>query len=215
MFLRWRPRFSLGLLLYAISLFSIGFALYLSRKELKVKRIEAEALRVQCGLLTINNKKQPQLIRVKDSDEHTFQWRLYLPSKSRWELVLATDGIPQTGEMTGPVHRHILTPTQSEFILRIQFLRQTDGTYAVTASYPGGQTTTPVSAECAKWLDPQTPRRTSTSNSMGGGPEDLRTGKLNELMRLRVSTSNGMPDEKSYGGLLIGLTSLDSNSTSP
>ncbi|MFO0886057.1 MAG: hypothetical protein U0894_18060 [Pirellulales bacterium] len=60
MFLRWRPRFSLGLLLYAISLFSIGFALYLSRKELQVKRVEAEALRVQCGLLTINNKKQPQ-----------------------------------------------------------------------------------------------------------------------------------------------------------
>lgn len=215
MFLRWRPRFSLGLLLYAISLFSIGFALYLSRKELKVKRVEAEALRVQCGLLTINDVRQPQLIRVKDADEHTFQWRLYLPPQSRWELALATDGIPQAGDLAGPVHRHTLTPTQSEFILRIQFFRQPDGTYVVNASYPGGQTTTPVSAECAKWLDPKTPRRTSTTNSMGGGPENLRTDKLNEILRMRVSTSTGMPDAKSSGGLLIGLTSLDSTPKSP
>ncbi|MFO0886056.1 MAG: hypothetical protein U0894_18055 [Pirellulales bacterium] len=117
--------------------------------------------------------------------------------------------------MTGPVHRHILTPTQSEFVLRIQFLKQPDGTYAVTASYPGGGTTTQVSAECAKWLDPKTPRRTSSGSSMGGGPENLRTDKLNELIRLRVSTSNGMPDEKGSGGLLIGLSSLDSTSNSP
>ncbi len=218
MFLRWRPRFSLGLLLYGLSLISIGLALYLSRTELHAKRREAEKLRVLCGYLTIKDPNKPQIISIKNTDDHTYTWRVYLPKNQTWELLLATDGIPLLGDVTGKIHRQILTPQEPVFLLQIQFERQADGPFVVVTKYPGSKTVTPVSPECAAWLDPKTSRRSSTSSSLAGGrPEPLLTDKSNELMRMRVTTGDGMAttnNNNACGGLFLSLKKQEEAATS-
>lgn len=213
----WRPRFSLSLLLYFLSLFSISLALYLSRTELLAKRTEVESLRATCGYLTINDPAQPQVIRVPSREDTTFIWRLYLPADTKWELALATDGIPSTGEPTSNITRQILASKSSEFILQLRFERDTNGQFVLMTTYDDKQTSQPVSEGMAAWLNPKTNFRSSTGGSMGvNGPGKLLTSAPNDLLRLRVNTTGKTPlPHTTAAGLLVQLRKIEEPAAKP
>ncbi len=213
----WRPRFSLSLLLYFLSLFSISLALYLSRTELLAKRTEVESLRATCGYLTIKDPAQPLVIRVPSREETTFTWRLYLPADTKWDLALATDDIPSIGEPTGNITRQILTTKTPEFILQLRFERDTNGQFVLLTTYDDKQTSLPVSEGMAAWLNPKTNYRSSTGNSMGvNGPEKPLTCASNDLLRLRVNTTGKTPlPQATSAGLLVQLRKIEEPAAKP
>ncbi len=99
---RWL-RFRLSTVLLLVTIAALGVAQYAAmlrtaETQATNQRLSAEnaKLRAEAGYLQVDDPNKAAVLRVRNLDELTWQWKVWLP-KGKWKLCELTQGIPSQG----------------------------------------------------------------------------------------------------------------------
>lgn len=150
-----------------------------------------QKLRAEAGYLEVDDPTKPVVLRLRNLDERTWEWKVWLPA-GKWYLSGLTQGIPSKGVPNGPSIGPI--DGDREVLAYVTVRKEPDGRWYFRADVAGTQIGNEVAD--SNWFVKQAPMYSRSVDIAGiGGQATFASNEPIVLMRLRANeilpTQNG------------------------
>jgi hypothetical protein len=179
---RFRPRFSLLTALLLMTFVGIVIVVVQQWREVGPLRAQVRRLRDEVGVLTIEDESKLHAIQIRQDEELTWRWRVWVPQGGETYLHLQWGNVPKTG-VPSEYSTSTLEPGEHWIVLKAR--RGTKNNTWLSSLQTQSSSSTSSIQDDQHWFDWES----STSNGEGVGHStevfDAATKRV-ILQRLRV-----------------------------